>query len=334
MASEATAKSLGIASLPDSARSNAGYLMMAFLVALLFASRTIPWATDDLVYMDNPSQALGHLNELIESGNWLFVIVEEPIYFLFSLVAGHFFQDEMYVRALIFVSSFLFFFGLRNAVRHRFFLFAVFIMVPWVCDLYFLHLREGLGVSVMLTALSYPGKWRYWLFLLAGLIHTSVLLMMPLLFYEEFAKAYLKLTDMQRILLFFLIVVGIAMLISPDYNQIISEMQTRRKYLLDESIDERNIYYILVPLGFGLVAWLFSGKTDILLSQSILGILMIGGLLFNVPWASRIYTNYTVLFAIHLCIVEYRQKWKYGLHVLYLGYAVYYGVMKYHPFLS
>jgi hypothetical protein len=309
------------------------YLVISAAFCLILASRPIPWASDDWNYMGWADRALRTLDLLQDTDDVLLWLIEEPVFNLLSIALYLMFDDEMTVRVIIFISSATLFWGLRNILRNRWFFLSLFAVAPWIVDLYFLHLRQGLAVSVMILALGLSGTRRHAVFILGGLVHTSVLVMWPVLVYAEIARDRFRLKDWQVIALFTCALVLLAVVMSPQLGNWTGWEESSRSYLADEGVARRNLTYILIPLGFGIVAYLCSKRVDIFLMQYILGILLNAFLLFDVTSASRIYTNYLILFAVHLGVAEYRLREKCLLYGTYFAYAVYTALIE-HPYLT
>lgn len=96
------------------------------------------------------------LLEAYSSSGILALLQNEPVWLLINLVLGLFFENDMVLRMIIFVSSFLFSFSILRLGKPeiKFVLFAIAIcLLPQVMKNYVVHLRQGLAISVFVFAL-------------------------------------------------------------------------------------------------------------------------------------------------------------------------------------
>lgn len=190
------------------------YLLLIFFVAIFLASRPIPWAKDDLSYMEYAKYSEILLNETIEksSSNPLFIFANEPFWLLINNFLGLFFAPETVLRLIIFLSTLLVLFSLGRLTSYSLWTIIFFFIVVQILKNHITHLRQGLALGIFLLGLVIKGRIGLILRLLSPFIHTSFWYMLFLELFHKLSKK-IRLSFSFRLFVFFICTVIIIFLI-------------------------------------------------------------------------------------------------------------------------
>lgn len=158
------------------------YVLMFLAIGSLLVTRPIGLAPDDfsyLHYFDKADWSRFVENTKLQGYS---LIVEEPLWQLLTHVLSSYLDPESAFRFVILCSVAMYAWAFRNAPSSAlmFVLFA-FLVCPFLAaQMYFNQVRQGLATSLFLALLSLGG-WGYVVgAFTSGLVHTSLLTLLPL----------------------------------------------------------------------------------------------------------------------------------------------------------
>ncbi|AWO74553.1 hypothetical protein A5N86_16395 [Geobacillus thermoleovorans] len=163
------------------------YILITLFSSVFLALRPIPWAKDDLNYLDYAMYGGELLQYTLERSvtNPLFFFVNEPLWLLINSFAGEFLQPEMVVRLVIFFSTFMVLLSMGRITNYSFFTILFFFVIVQLLKNHVTHLRQGLALGVYLTGIALNGRKGLLVRLLSPFVHTSLWFTVLVEFYEH-----------------------------------------------------------------------------------------------------------------------------------------------------
>lgn len=131
-----------------------------------------------LAYLENaPIFMLGWLD-----GNVLQILANEPLWILINAGLGLAWPPEQALRVLIFVPAAIVAHRVLGVDPRHALLLIAFLLLPQVLKNHVVHLRQGLGLAVFLLGwFAHSARWRWGLWLLTPLLHSSFFFVLLLL---------------------------------------------------------------------------------------------------------------------------------------------------------
>ena len=226
------------------AKAGALFALAGLLLIALFVFRTIPLTADDEFYLEYFSSSLSY-NEFAD--NVILFLADEPLFRLYTALSAALLSPQAAVRLLIFFTLLPHFLVASRLSPSRAWAYfgGYLLFVELAPHLSWVQLRQGLAVAVLGWFL-YAGRhllqrWRLAGLFCIGLIHTSMLILLPC-----FALAALK---KRRLAYAIVIMVSLALFAVPDIVGQLSFLMGRREAAyLDES-PAYSIVYVLFSVG-------------------------------------------------------------------------------------
>lgn len=221
-------------------------LIACALLALLFALRPIPLTSDDEFYLEYFSGYREFGDDL------LFAIIDEPVFKLYTNALYGLFSPEFNTRLLILLTVVPHALVARALGGWRGWLYVAcyFLFVELAPHLSWVQLRQGFAVGLLALFFHVTReRWRVGTALVLGLVHTSLLMLLPCF----------AIGSMKNRRLAYGIVIGLALVLValPDLASLLSFGLGRRE---SAYLDEAGTYsasYVIFSAGLiGYVTWL------------------------------------------------------------------------------
>jgi hypothetical protein len=278
------------------------YLILCILISLLLSLRPIPWATDDSNYLDYVSFSSELLIKIFN--NPLGVFVDEPLWLLINSFLGLIFENEVALRIIIFISSFIALKSLGILTNDSFLMLLLFVFIGEILAKYILHIRQGLAISLFLFGLARKGKRGTVLRLLTPFIHTSFWIVVFYDIYEMILRKKFKVSAKKRLVLFSILNMVVILLLP----YIATLMNDRRVELYN---------FTMAPdaSGNGFIFWIVLGIGYFLaVNKNHIGILGCYGIIFYLEsyffleFSARILENFLAI--IIIAIINTKEKYR------------------------
>lgn len=163
-------------------------LMFASFYAYILQSLPFEGLADRNSYLDYVRNSQILFFDYISSGVIAFLI-REPIFLLTNIGLSWFFTPESAVRAIVFISSFLFSYILLKSNPKHLLILTIFLLTPWILKNFTIHLRQGFGMAIFFIGyFSTNLFYRYSFIAISALIHISFVFVIPLLIIPKLYK--------------------------------------------------------------------------------------------------------------------------------------------------
>lgn len=276
------------------------FLWISFIITFLLAIRPIPWATDDVNYLDYLSYSGESLVSLFK--NPLRLLVDEPLWLLFNTILGLFLNAEIAVRVIIIISCIIALKSIGKLTNNSILMLFLFVFIGEVLAKYILHLRQGLAISIFLLGLAIGGNKGTFIKGLAPFIHTSFWIVILYDIFEMLLKRQ-KISVRKRLTIFSVMNMIVILLI--PYLTVL---------LNDRRVDIYNFSMSPDASGNGFIFWLIFGLTYLLvIEKDHFGILGCYGIIFYLEsyfileFSPRILENFLLI--IIIAIVNSKQRY-------------------------
>lgn len=277
------------------------YHVLILLICLALSFRTIPWAADDISYLDYVAYSGGLLLHVLLHPLTLFV--NEPLWLLVNTVLGFFADNEFGVRTIIFTSTFIALHALKSLSNRSLLMLLAFVLIGEILAKYILHIRQGLAISLFLWGLVRGGRAGLVLRLLTPFIHTSFWIVIFYELYEWFFRR-IKWQYKYRLSLFAILNMIIIFLIP-----ILAE------FLNDRRADFYNFTMAPDASGKGFIFWLILGSLFVyFVKKNTIGMLGSYGVIFYLEsyffleFSPRILENFLPLVVLGMIKTEGKVK--------------------------
>lgn len=218
-------------------------LIVSFLYAYFLSSLDMNAYVDRDNYLAYASFASNIFDRNLLNG-FEYVLTNEPVWLGINSLISVFFDPEMVVRCIIFLSSFVTSFLVLRHKSKYFLILIIFLLMPQVLKNNVIQLRQGMGIAFFLLGwYSTRNVFRFLFFSLACLIHSSFFLIIPLLVFNKF---YSKLSYMRYTQVVILVLLGIFVgLFGVDFASYFGARQGSEFNGLDANVS-----------GFGFMFWI------------------------------------------------------------------------------
>lgn len=275
------------------------YLIFSILMALFLALRPVPWATDDINYLDYVNYSGELLVNILNKPLGLFV--DEPLWLLLNAGLGLVFENEMAFRIIIFLSSYIALRSLGLLSNNSLLTLFLFIIVGEILAKYILHIRQGLAISLFLLGLAKEGKKGTFIRMLTPFIHTSFWIVV---FYEIFERILKKMnvSITKRILLFSFLNMAVILLL-PFLATLMNDRRVELYSFTMASDASGNGFIFWIVLG---ICYFLFVKKDHLGILGCYGIIFYLESYFFLEFSARILENFLPIIVI--CIINSKKE--------------------------
>lgn len=222
-------------------------VIVSIAISFILASRNLYIALDDENYVNYFTFA-DFFPGL--AGDWWNFLLNEPLWLYYCSSMGNTFGAEFSLRITIFLSSFMFLLASGNITRGAwlFIIFAFLLDGTLATQMYFNQIRQGLALSIFLTLIA-CGLWPLLGVVIASLIHSSFLLVIPFILATLIIKKY----NISWVIavMFAIISVFIIKNIAPDLDL------GRRNEQYEFKSKLTIFYYLVAVVQYGLVLLFF-----------------------------------------------------------------------------
>lgn len=264
------------------------YILLSIFVSyILISFENFLWARDRLNYLNYAKNGYYLLNYNIQKG-FLTFLSNEPLFLMINGTLGLFFEPEIVVKIIIFISSLVFLYSIGQLTNDNYILIILFWALPSILIKYTTHLRQGLAMALYYLGLVGAKNKKKWHFVryLSPFIHSSMFFLLFFEFFESFFKR--KRFAYQVRLIFFTLISTLAII-----------QTSRIAFFLG---DRRAVTYKLglqiAGSGLGLLFWVFMGILYIVFSRksywemiSLYGILFYITTYFYLEYGSRVFES-------------------------------------------
>ncbi len=303
-------------------------LIVVIGVTSFIAFRDVGPAPDDENYVEYGVRAEESI-EQISVSEPVFFLLSEPGYKVLNYFISKTVGEYWYFPVFIFISFSLLSISIyRISDRPLLSLFVFLLFMPIIKNWY-IHLRQGLALSVFLFALSLSSRKRYLLFIFSSLIHTSFFVSIGSYIYGYLTER-LGVDRFTRVILFFFLAATFAWLLE-DVLRAIGYVTARREYKDVGQLASFKVYitYIVISVGF----FMSSKKNFGMMTQFLYGLSLYITMGFSVPYSARVFENYLPLAALSITDSEYTKNYYFYVMTIVGILAIIY-LLPDHPFLS
>lgn len=278
--------------------SRIAFLIASIAIVALFGFRNIIIADsiDDIWYVRYGLYAPQYFNLMVDGilASAPGLLLEEPLYAGFNYVVYVTFGPEHYFPVFISFALGVLSLALFRVTRQPLLCLLAFMLFTPVAKNWYVHLRQGLAISVFLLILSLPKARRALLQWLPAFIHTSFFVSAATQVYASILGRFPKLYRI-RVPIFAVFSIVFAAVL-PTALTILGYSAERRSY--DATGAAASIYTYTAYIVFGLVLVLISRGNPVqsaYVEQYIYGLVLYITLGQTVPYAARIFENYIPL---------------------------------------
>jgi len=166
---------------------------LSFFLAVIYASTLafilpLDGFKDRLNYLEYADKSIFYLLIYLEKGMLSF-LTNEPFFLFFNNILRLFFEAETVLQLFIFIPAFLFLYTVLKVDRKNMIWLIMFLLLPQVLKNHVMQLRQGFAVAVFVYAwFSLNGKTKWLFMLLTPFIHSSMFIIVSLLFFVNTLK--------------------------------------------------------------------------------------------------------------------------------------------------
>lgn len=177
------------------------------------------------------------------AAGWLPTLTNEPLWWLLNVCLGSWMEPEHLVRAIIFFPATVLAYKVINSDSRNIIWLLLFLVVPQVIKNYIIHLRQGLAISVFISAWFMEPSWRRSLMLWSTpFIHASFFF---ILFLLAFTKATQKIFLTPKLRIFLFLIAGLC--IAATLTYVGQMLGARQAYEYEAAVENIS--------GLGFVFW-------------------------------------------------------------------------------
>lgn len=251
---------------------------------------------------ENYFNAFLNARERISNLNFtnVFVIFKEPLFALINAFLGLFFTAEVSILIIISLAVILSTVPLYNSKPELLLLIILIFLLPQVMAKYVVHLRQGLAMGLFFTMYFYFKRTLTFSFFLAGLIHISFFIVIPL----AIVSGGLKGSRLSNLIVSVTILIfGWLILSSNLFVEIVSFFQVRQldNYLfVSENVSGAG--FLFWTSIFSILIFRKSYSLDGNFARNIVGIYLVG--YFFIGFISRVLESFTPLIFVEVYSVN------------------------------
>jgi len=302
-------------------------LIVVVGISSLIAFRNVGPAPDDENYVEYGVYA-GEYLENISTSDPVIFLLNEPLYDVFNYAVSSLFGGYLYFPLFIFTSFSLVSVAIYRISRRPIITLIIFLTFFPIIKNWYIHLRQGLALSIFLLGVSTKGWRKNSLFFLSCLIHTSIFVSVGSYIYEYIAEK-IGLDRVSRLILFFVVAALFAWLLE-DLLKAIGYVAARRDYRDIGKLANPQVYltYAMISIGY-----LMSTKENrSMMTQFLYGLSLYTTMGLAVPYAARVFENY-LPFAVLSITDAYYTKNYYFYMMAIIGIAAILYLLPEHPFI-
>lgn len=303
-------------------------LIVVIGVTSFIAFREVGPAPDDENYIEYGVRAEESI-EQISVSEPVFFLLNEPGYKVFNYFISKTVGEYWYFPVFIFISFSLLVISIYRISNRPFLSLFVFLLFITIVKNWYIHLRQGLALSIFLFGLSLKSRTKYLIFLASSLIHTSFFVVIGSYVYEYFARR-LGFNRIIRVTIFFFLAAIFAWILE-DILRVIGYVSARRDYKDVGQLASFKVYitYIVISVSF----FMSSRKNYGMMTQFLYGLSLYIAMGFSVPYSARVFENYLPLAALSVTDSEYTKN-HYFYVMTFVGLLAIIYLLPDHPFLS
>ncbi|MBB4067460.1 hypothetical protein GGQ18_000019 [Salinibacter ruber] len=303
-------------------------LIVVIGVSSLIAFRDVGPAPDDRNYVEYGVYAEDYLDNVSTSQPVIFLL-NEPAYNVFNYIVAESVGGEWYMPVFIFISFSVISIAIYRLSRRPVLSLLVFLLFMPVVKNWYIHLRQGLAISLFFLGISSSRKYKIFLFSLSSLIHTSIFVSIGSYLYD-YVAAKIGLSRAVRLTLFFVVAALFAWLLE-DLLKAIGYVVQRRDYRDAGQLASIKVYltYIIISIGY----FMSTSENKSMMTQFLYGLSLYVTMGFSVPYAARVFENYIPFAVLSITDADYRKNY-YFYVMLIVGIAAIIYLLPEHAFVK
>ncbi|WP_251965828.1 EpsG family protein [Salinibacter ruber] len=303
-------------------------LIVVIGISSLIAFRDVGPAPDDENYVEYGAYA-GEYIDQISFSNTVIFILNEPVYSVFNYTIANSFGEYWYFPVFVFISFSVLSIAIYRISGRPILSLVVFILFFPIVKNWYIHLRQGLAISLFFFGVSMSSRKKYLVMFLSSLIHTSMFVSLGSYLYEYLGRK-VGLNRVARITFFFVVAALFAWLLE-DLLKAIGYVTARRDYKDVGRFASPKVYltYVVISAGY------FLSTTDNrgMMTQFLYGLSLYITMGFSVPYAARVFENYLPFAALSITDATYTKNY-YFYAMAVVGIIAILYLLSEHPFIA
>lgn len=303
-------------------------LIVVIGVSSVISFRDVGPSPDDESYVEHGAYA-GESIEQISISDPIIFLLNEPVYNVFRYTVANLVGRYWYFPVFIFISFSLLSVAIYRISDRPILSLTLFLLFFPIIKNWYIHLRQGLAVSLFLFGVSMSSRKKYLVMLVSSLIHTSIFVSVGTYLYE-YLGTKVGLNRVARITLFFVVAAFFAWLLE-DLLEAIGYVTARRDYRDLGRLASPKVYltYIVIVVGY----FLSTKENQGMMTQFIYGLSLYITMGFSVPYAARVFENYLPFVALSITDAIYTKNYYFYMMAAVGILAILY-LLPEHPFIT